>query len=298
VANQGDISDAAMAPVSAAATQAKTTTRQMAQLFNIDKDGHIEAITQKLLEDPIPSGIGKPDPGIINAKAGKDLCPPITALMAKFPFSPNSKVEATFQDVNSVFKPKEGAIWTFYDANLQKLLQKQGSKFAAVSSSGVTITPAFLDMMNHAAAFTDAAYPAGAADPHFAYTVKPIFTAEQDSITLHIDGQTATFTAANPSKAFTWPGSAQGADMSVKYKDGASNEYGSYPGLWAVFRFVQDADAHKGSVIEMKLRSGKSGALVSHNGQPVTVSLDIAANPPVFDAGYLGGMKCVAQVAK
>jgi hypothetical protein len=30
----------------------------------------------------------------------------------------------------------------------------------------------------------------------------------------------------------------------------------------------------------------------------VVVSLDISANPPVFDKGYFAGMGCVAEVAK
>ena len=74
--------------------------------------------------------------------------------------SVQSEVEgdATLQDMDSIFKPKEGEIWAFYDANLQKLLQRPGSQFVPVSGAGMTINPAFLAMMNRAADFTDAAY--------------------------------------------------------------------------------------------------------------------------------------------
>jgi type VI secretion system protein ImpL len=240
VADQpGQPSDTATASVMSVANQAKTTTRQMAQAFNIDKDGHVEGTTQKLLEDPITNIeplVRSLGPAELNAKAGKDLCGPVRALMAKFPFKADSKADASLQDVDSVFKPKEGAIWKFFDdAKMDKYLQKQGSQFVPVPNTGITITPAFIAMMNRAAAFTDAAYANGAADPHVAYTVKPVFSEDQESITLHVDGQTFEFTAANPSKAFTWPGATSGVDMSVKYKDGASNDYASYTGLWAVF---------------------------------------------------------------
>ncbi len=93
---------------------------------------------------------------------------------------------------------------------IPKYLQKQGSQFAPVPNTGMTITGAFIAMMNRAAAFTDAAYPSGAADPHFSYTVKPEFAEEQESITLQLDGQTFEFNAANPSKTYTWPGASAG----------------------------------------------------------------------------------------
>jgi type VI secretion system protein ImpL len=298
----GQPSDTAAATVLSAATSAKTTTRQLAQAFNIDKDGHVEGTTQKLLEDPITSIeplVRSLGPAELNAKAGKDLCGPVRALMAKFPFKADSKADATLQDVNSVFKPKEGAIWKFYDdAKMEKYLQKQGSQFVPVPNTGMTITSAFIGMMSRAAAFTDAAYPNGAADPHFAYTVKPVFDEDQESLNLQIDGQTFDFSAANPSKAFTWPGATQGVEMSVKFKDGASAPYGSYFGLWAVFRFIQDADAHNGSVVDIKLKSGKSETESRHNGKPIVAKLDISATPPVFDKGYFAGMGCVAEVAK
>src|SRR5262249_554724 len=46
-------SDAAAATTLSNATQAKVTTRQMAQAFRLDSETHIEASAQKLLEDPI-----------------------------------------------------------------------------------------------------------------------------------------------------------------------------------------------------------------------------------------------------
>jgi type VI protein secretion system component VasK len=219
------------------------------------------------------------------------------ALMAKFPFKADSKADASLQDVNSVFKPKEGAIWKFYDdAKMDKYLQKQGSQFVAIPNTGMTITSSFIAMMNRAAAFTDAAYPSGAADPHVSYTVKPEFAEEQESITLTLDGQTFEFNAGNPSKTYTWPGPSQSVDMAIKYKDGYSNEINGYSGLWDVFRFIQDADSHGGSVVEMKLKTGKSDTQVTHNGKPVVVKLDIT--PPIFDKSYFAGMGCVAEVAK
>jgi type VI secretion system protein ImpL len=303
VANQpGQPSDTAAATVLTAAGQAKTTTRQMAQAFNIDKDGHIETNTQKLLEDPITSIeplVRSLGPAELNAKAGKDLCGPMRALTAKFPFSATSKIDATLADVNSVFKPKEGAIWAFYDASLQKLLQKQGSQFVPVSSPGMTITPAFLAMMNRAAAFTDLAYANGVTDPHFTFTVKPTPAADQDSIKFTINGETREFSAsASAGQTYAWPGNSSGTLVSIKFKDGSSNEFPPYDGLWGIFHFIQEADKHQGSQVEWIASTGLQKKALTHAGQPIILTFDATANPPVFDKGYFAGMGCVAEVAR
>ena len=33
-------------------------------------------------------------------------------------------------------------------------------------------------------------------------------------------------------------------------------------------------------------------------GQPITVRLEIAANPPIFDKGFFSGLTCVSDVAR
>jgi type VI secretion system protein ImpL len=304
IANQaGQPSDSAAAPALTAAQQATTATRQMAQAFRIDNEGHVEGVSQNLLEEPILYIMGMLralGPAELNAK-GKDLCGQMRPLTAKYPFSPNSQVQATLQDINTIFKPKDGVLWAFYDANLQKVLQRQGSQFVPVAGTGMTINSAFIAMMNRAAAFTDSAYANGATDPHFAYTVKPVMGADEDTIKMTIDGQTVEFTQANQApKQFTWPATAHGVQTSVKFKGTTPYAYPTYDGLWAVFQFVQDADKHVGSLVEMTLKAGKQGRTVNNEatGQPVTLRFEITANPPVFDKNYFAGMGCVAEVAR
>ncbi len=303
ISNQpGQPSDQAAAPALTAAQQATASARQLGQAFRPDPDGHVDAMSQKLLEDPITLVLGmlrSLGPAELNG-AGKDLCGQMRPVMAKYPFNPNSQVQASVDDVNSIFDPKKGALWAFYDAKLQKILQRQGSQFAALSSSGMTVNPAFLAMMNRAAAFTAAAYPNGATAPSFTYSVKPVMSSDEDSVAMTIDGQTATFTQANQAaKQFVWPGKSNGAQASVTFH-GATNDYPTYDGLWGIFKFVQDADKHTGTTVEMTLKAGRSNQPVLNKatGQPVTLRFDISATPPVFDRGYFGGMACVADIAK
>ena len=303
VANQpGQPSDTAAASVMSVASQAKTSTRQMAQAFNIDKDGHVETTTQKLLEDPITSIeplVRSLGPAELNAKAGKDLCGPVRVLMAKFPFKADSKVDATLQDVNSVFKPKEGSIWKFYDdAKMEKFLQKQGTQFVPVPNTGMTITPAFIAMMNRAGAFTDAAYPSGATDPHFTFNVKALPSADQDNIKFTIDGETHEFAAASSAAQYSWPGDSSGTLVALRFKDGTPTEFPRYDGLWGIFHFIQESDKHQGSQFEWIATTGLEKKPLTHAGQPIVLTFEATATPPVFDKGYFAGMGCVQEVAR
>src|SRR5262249_53729503 len=146
---------------------------QMAQSFRLDSDGHIEASVQKLLEDPIlyvEQTLRGAVPAELNA-GGKGLCTQFTALAAKFPFNSKSKTDVTLAEMNAVLRKPDGALWSFYEKSLKKILTKQGTQY--VAAGPVQLNPAFVSFFNAAAAFSDALYAPGAADPGFTYTVKP-----------------------------------------------------------------------------------------------------------------------------
>ena len=296
-------SDQAAAPAIANAQQATTTVRQIAGTFNPDRTNHVDTMSQNLLEEPITFVLGLLKllaPAELNAK-GKDLCNQERPILAKYPFSPNPSSQATLVDFNTIFEPKKGLLWAFYDANLQKLIQRNGWQFTAASNAGMTVNSRFVDMLNRAGAFTAAAYANDATDPHFTYTVKPLLSADQDSIKMTVDGQAVEFTQTSQTpKQFVWPGAAHGVQTSVTFKGSSSYEFGTYGGLWGIFLFVQDADKHVGPTVEMTARSGKSQQPIINQatGQPVTMRFEISATPPIFDKGYFSGFACVADVAK
>ena len=305
IAGQGGApNDAAAAPTLANATQAKVTTRQMAQAFRIDSEGHIEAGVQKLLEDPIVYVEGMLralGPAELSAK-GKALCGQFRSVLAKYPFSPNATAEAAMADVNGLLRKPDGALWSFYDQNLQKLLVKQGSQFAIGPSGGVN--PAFLNFFNAAAAFSDAIYAGGAQDPHFIYTLKPEPSEGIQTVNLLIDGQSLSYPGgvATP-KQFTWQGGgSHGVKASVKF-GGPEITFSEHEGIWAVFRFFNKADrwtpAGAGQSLEWIIRAGKD-PMKLQNGKALTVhfELDMAGAPAVFQSGYFSRLACVADVAR
>ncbi|MBV8551411.1 MAG: hypothetical protein JOY54_08930 [Acidobacteriaceae bacterium] len=297
----GTPNDAVAAQTLTNAQNAKLVTRQMAQNFALDPAAHLEAVVQKLLEDPITNvegllrGLG---PAELNGK-GKGLCGQLSAVLTKFPFNGGSQVQATAADVNAAFKPKEGALWAFYDANLSKYLIRQGAQFVPDPSASIRLNPAFVAFFNRAAAFADTAYAGGSADPHFSYDLKPILSDDIQSLSVTIDGQTAQFATGAAAKNFHWQTSEpHGVQLSGKYKGGTDFQYPSYDGLWAVFEWVGDADARQGSTLEWRLKAGKRDrpVLSPVTNQPVTVRFDI--DNPILQKGYFSTMSCTSVIAK
>jgi type VI secretion system protein ImpL len=276
------------------ASNAKLATRQMAQSFGVDPVAHLEATVEKLLEDPITyvegqlRGLG---PAELNGK-GKGLCGQLSTTLTKFPFNPASQTAATVADVNSAFKPKEGALWTFYDANLSKYLVRQGQQFVPDPAAPVKLAPSFVQFFNRAAAFSDAAYAGGAADPHFSYGLRPAFAGDLESVKLTIDGQTAELTAGAATKKFNWQASGpHGVQVTAKYAGGGEVPYASFDGAWAVFEWIADADNVHGSTLEWRLKTGKRNTSTL---SPVRFDID----NPIFLKGYFTGMGCVSTIAK
>ena len=295
--------DAAANQALADARDARNATNQLAaQNFNPDP----EMLVQNLLLAPITDvetklrGLG---PGELNA-AGKGLCAQFGKVLSKYPFNPASKQDATVDEVNSLLKKPDGALWKFYDDNLKKFLTKQGSQYVPVQGATVTLNARFIQFFTQAAAFSDFLY-AGGGDPHFSYTLKPVPTEGIQRLSLEIDGQKLDFTGGTPAaKQFTWqPGGTHGAKGTYT-AEGAS--FSENSGIWAIFRLFGEADSSTpagggGEFYDWIIRTGKAGKpSLLPNGKPLTVrlELDMPNAPPVFQKGFFSHLACVSEVAK
>lgn len=294
---------AAADQTSAAASAARLTTRQTALTLGLDPEAHIEATIEKLLEDPItnaeavkPNG---PSPAPLNG-SGADFCSKFRVLTAKFPFDPNSKSQASVDEINSIFRPQQGSLWQFYDQKLSKLLAKQGSAYAPVPGGKPELTSRFLAFFNNAARFSNSVYSNGASqDPKLTFSLQPAFSADIQNVALTVNGQTGNFKPNSSAQQFSWPGAGTGIRLTVK--SGSDFIYPNYDGLWGVFEFFNDADKPLPSP-EWMLKSGRSDKPVTSplNNQPIIVhfNVDMLGNPPVFQKGYFRELACVSEVAK
>ena len=284
------------------ATQAKIAVKQVAQSFSIDPEANLNATAQRLLEEPITNAealLRAMGPAEMNGK-GKSLCAAFSAVTNKYPFNPAATAEATLAEVNGLLKPGEGALWSFYEMNLKKVLVKQGPQY--VPTGEVPLTPAFVSFFNNAARLSEVLYKGGP-DPKLAYTLTPLKSEGIQGLTLTIDGQTLTSGGSGGAgKQFTWPGTTPGSKLAGKF-GGPDLNFFSYDGLWSAFRLMGEAErwepAGSGYNLEWVVRlGGKPVTLPS--GAPLTVRfmLDMNGAPAFFRKGSLTGLRCVSQVAK
>jgi type VI protein secretion system component VasK len=290
------------APVRQSADNARNVVKKMGYTFRIDPEAHLETVAAKLLEAPIDyadaltKGMGA---GEINAKAGR-FCSSFSRLSAKFPFTPTAAAEATVQELNAMFRPGDGQLWTFYNEALRNWLQRQGAQYVANPSSGIQLTPGFIAFFNAAARFSDALYPQGGIDLGLRCSLAPQKSDQIKEMTITIDGQTT-----KGPKQYVWTGSpSHNVRISAKLQGGSDFDFQDRSGPWALFRFFADADRWtpdgNGYLLEWIVRQGREGRPVTVGGKELTYrfELDTAGAAPVFRKEFLSGLRCVSQAAK
>ncbi len=291
-------------PVRQSADAARNIVKKMGYTFKIDPETHLEMVTTKLLEAPIEyadaltKGMGA---GEINAKAGR-FCKSFAAITAKFPFNPTASAEVAIQELNAMFRPQTGLLWTFYNESLQPFLQKQGAQYVANPGSGIQLTPDFVAFFNRAARFSDALYPGGIAEPMLRYSLAPQRSDQIKEMSVTIDGQTSK---GNDAKSHVWTGSpAHTVRISAKLAGGSDFEFQDRQGSWALFRFFADADRWSQSgdaySLEWIVRQGREGRPVMVGGRELTYrfAVNTGGAAPVFQKDFLIGMRCVSQAAR
>ena len=258
--------------------------------FGMDMEAQLHLTSRNIIEAPITSvdllvkGAGKAE---LNKSAG-GLCNQFGGVMRKFPFNSKSIDEASIDDINKLFRPNEGEIWKFYqNGPIKKYLKEEGGRFVAdTSDPTVTLNPRFVAFFNAAASFSRTAY-AKSADPVVTYTLGFVKTDKVESLTIVIDGQTATLTASAPTKSFTWPGGgARGTKPTINIEGGSQFPYGDFPGLWSIFRFFREATPG-GNNYTWPLKAG-----------PREVgNLRLNTDFPFFRREFLDGLGCVSVAA-
>jgi len=289
-------------PVKQSADSAHNIVKKMGYTFKIDPEAHVETLTTKLLESPIEyvdaltKGMGS---GEINVKAGR-FCSDFAKLSSKFPFNSTAKAEVTLQELGSIFRPRDGQLWTFYNDTLQRYLQKQGAQYVANPSSNIQLTPGFIAFFNAAARFSDAMYPGGANDPNLRYSLNPQKSDQIKEMSVTIDGQTT-----KGQKQYVWTGnSGHSVKISAKLQGGSDFDFQDRTGMWSLFRFFADADrwsqGGNGYLLEWIVRQGREGRPVTVGGKELTYRfvVDTGGAAPVFQKEFLSGMRCVSQAAK
>jgi hypothetical protein len=176
------------------AAQARVAAGTIAQKFAVDSAAApMAAVVHELLLAPIADGerrlldatharppaarptvaAGGPPPappataaalGRLNAR-GAAFCAALAPVLAKFPFAPDGREEATLAEVGGLLAPETGQLWAFYHELLAPYLDRQGDRYAPRVGAPAVLSPAFVAFFNRAARASEALYD-GAAEPH------------------------------------------------------------------------------------------------------------------------------------
>ncbi len=275
--------------------------KSIARRFNPDPAAKMDDLSAKLLDDPILQvermlkGVGADE---LNSKGG-GMCKSYNAVFSKFPFNPASKVDATLDDVNKIFRPTDGLLPTFYKENLQKYLKKDGGEYKPTGEPGpIQMNANFVRFFNETMRFSDMLYPGGVQSPALRYTLTPIKTDVVQSYSVSIDGQKANLTAGN-GKQFSWPGGSGETKITAKVGTADFSVAGD-TGLWALFHFFANADnqTQSGSnyILEWIPRQGRNNEIQKVEGREVHYKFQV--DVAVFSKNFFKQLGCVSNPAK
>jgi type VI secretion system protein ImpL len=250
----------------AAAGDANGSVAQLAQKFRVDPQFHIETITQALLTQPLDhaQALIKMGPKEALNGGGRSLCGDFARITDKFPFNPSASQDVPVDQLNAMLAPGSGELWKFYSSTLAQYLPKQGSRYSAIPSASIRISPQFESFFNRAAALSDALYPNGSPTPRVTYAVKQEATNIAGTLTLKLGSDTVS--GVGQQKNFTWTGASEDVQVSAN-----NIPIGTWPpGPWAAFHFINDghpAGRGSGTYDLQFVYKGSNGQDVIVNGQ-------------------------------
>jgi type VI secretion system protein ImpL len=229
-------------------------------------------------------------------------------LGTKYPFSPDSRVEATPQEIAQIFS-SEGAVAKFVDQSLGSLVVRRGDAISVKTwaDMGVQIAPEFLDNYgryiagagsqgNTAAAGSPSA---SAGEPQTRFQLQPLPTQNLVEYSIEVDGQLLRYrNGVQEWSNFVWPNpnGQPGAKINAVSQDGRVTEVFNEPGRFGLEKMISTAQRKKRAqgVFELSWSNGNA---------TVTVLFKMISSPQVDGAGNnqpkqgLKGLKLPEHIA-
>jgi type VI secretion system protein ImpL len=293
------------------ADKALEAARQIARGFKpVEVDG-IDAVAERLLEEPIqhakiliPPDLG----GALTRKLngdGHSFCQTVRPLLAKYPFQGSATSEVSLSELSSLLAPANGLVWKFANEKLADLVVRDGAVWKARDAAKQPApTQQLLKFLNHAETIKNAFYAGSAPSPHFRYVLRPKPDSRMPKdvvIVFDVDGQHREMNVYQ--EQFTWPapaGAKPGGEALLR-TGGVSMGFASAEGVWGVFRMFGYADSRPAGskVIEWSRTRGMYGPGVLISPAPVRLELvEASGGYDVFNPGYFSGLACPNQVAQ
>jgi type VI secretion system protein ImpL len=277
---------AAAVPVIQAAGIADQAAENLRNSFNHDAGGRMDGITFDLLEDPIKSAeaLAKAAPAAAASGAAKGFCAQASPVLTRFPFAPQSGIDASPEQVAQIFSPGQGALTQLYAKISPLLTQPNGGQYMANPSSAIQINPAFLRFFNAAERVSSALFPAGGTQP----TLSLIFSAPakfggSPDATLNIDGQQVGSGQSVPIHWVSQPAST----ITLTTPD---NKAPNMTGPWSIFHLAFSS-ARPAPNLEFTFQfNGQTNKVVHFNVE--------GTGAPLLNPSFMSQLHCVSTIAK
>jgi type VI secretion system protein ImpL len=191
-----------------------------------------------------------------------------------------------------MLQPNTGALWAFYNDNLQGSLALQGTRYAPRVGAPVPLSNEFVQFFNRAAGISRALWTAGDT-ARVDFVFKPQLSDAVPTVSLSVDGYTGRWTrTATAQRQFSWVG-PRAASVQLTAQVRGREVQLAHRGTWALFRLFQQG----------QWRPGGSAAVVrwqlDAQGEAVALEAEVVlAGAQVLDPGFFTGLGCVSRVAR
>lgn len=204
-------------------------------------------------------------------------------LAGKYPFSPDSRIEATSGEIG-LFFGAEGAIAKFMTTGMGSLVVRRGDTLAAKTwaEMGIHLSPEVVAgfpswVAPLSAGGVAAPTAAGAADVQTVFQIQPLAAAKITEYTIDIDGQVLRYRNTQAQWTdFVWPNpqGTPGARIVANTFDGRTVEIANFPGRFGLEKLINSAQRKRKD-------NGAFELTWSHDGIAVAVNLKIISSPQV-----------------
>jgi type VI secretion system protein ImpL len=285
------------------------SVRQIAQKFSISGAEGVDLEVKRLLEQPFRhvNGLFIADAAANAQKraggAVRALCEKLRPLQRKFPFSPQSDIDVTAEELAVIFAPPAGALFQLQQ-QLGKSVVRQGKFWMASPEADPRPSGELLTFLNRMTAVSETLFAEGP-QMRMRYGLRPLSSPNIQATTMEIDGDTLASSGGQAAaKQFSWPG-AGAQRIRVRVTAGATIPFASYDGPWGIFRLMTDADPRPAGsrIVQVsKVRQGRGNPeeVMDQSGKPIVLRLEITELPggtDVFDRNFFH-LPCPARMTE
>jgi type VI secretion system protein ImpL len=286
-----------------ALAQARAAQAGLADKFtDVGNEGLSRQLSSLLLQ-PISLAVPViPVNQIISSGGGKNndlkkLCTEMRPILLKYPFNPQSQVDATLNEISTGFVPTGGLVSKYIQTSAADLAVRTPQGWQPNPAlQGMKVAPELLAFLDRSQQLTSVLFSdTGMVQPKLKYVLRAV-SGQSIAIRVALDGD--EFNSRNPlQKTFYWPapaGAKAGADGTVE-AGAFSTGFGKFDGIWGVFRLFQNADerAYGTKVVTWSEIRGRGGAAVQKLNPPVKIELvEFPGGVDLFNPKFFEALQC------